>query len=71
MLGVGLVTSGVYNPAEDLALNTLYEPLAMPVSPAASANAAHCSAAALLALALAYARTGREWCARRRRGWRP
>ena len=40
MLGVGLVTSGVYNPAEDLALNTLYEPLAMPVSPASRAFAA-------------------------------
>ena len=59
-LGVGLVTSGVYNPAEDLALNTLYDALAAPFSPSASANAAHCSAAALLALALAYARTGRE-----------
>ena len=60
MLGVGLVNSGVYNPEEDLALNTLYEPLAAPFSPAANAASAHCSAAALLALALAYARTGRE-----------
>mgnify|MGYP002572402442 FL=1 len=60
ILGVGLVNCGVYNKDEDLALNTLYDTLSMPVQPSMNAAASHSYCAALLALALAYARTGRE-----------
>ena len=60
VLGVGLVNCGVYNKDEDLALNTLFDTLSMPVQPSMNAAASHSYCAALLALALAYARTGRE-----------
>lgn len=57
---VGLVTCGLHNPSEDLALNTLYQDLSLPLQEKATKNVASQFAASLLALALAYANSARD-----------
>ncbi len=58
-LAVGLINSGIFNPAEDVTLNVLYSQLSTSIQSSSSRSSSAAYSASLLSLALTYANSAR------------